>query len=72
MRKFFVPLAALALAAGCTHTAPRASEVRVTVTDNGFEPEYVTVARDRPATLIITRKSDATCATEAVFAGTGA
>ena len=72
MRKLFLPLAALALVAGCTHKVPSASEVRVTVTDNGFEPEYVTVEKGKPATLIITRKVEATCATEAVFAASGA
>ena len=72
MRKSLVLLPALVLIAGCAAKVPHGSEVRVTVTDNGFEPQYVTVERGRPATLIITRKVEATCATEAVFAGTGA
>jgi len=68
MRPFVILLAALALAAGC---GSRAAEVRVAVTDNGFEPAVVTVPRGSTATLVITRKVDATCATEAVFAATG-
>ena len=71
MRKSLVLLPALLLAAGCTTGVPRGSEVHVAVTDNGFEPEFVTVEKGKPATLIITRKVDATCATEVVFAGTG-
>jgi plastocyanin domain-containing protein len=72
MRKSLVLLPALLLAAGCTANVPSRTEVRVTVTDDGFEPRFVTVAKGRPATLVITRKVQATCATEAVFAGTGA
>lgn len=55
--------------AGCAPSGPM--EVRVAVTENGFEPATVTVTRGRPATLIITRKTDTTCATEAAFAETG-
>jgi plastocyanin domain-containing protein len=72
MRKILVLLPALLLAAGCAAPGGKAVEVRVTVTDNGFEPEYVTVAKGSAATLVITRKVEATCATEAVFAATGA
>lgn len=71
MRKAFLLLPALVLAAGCAAPGGKATEVHVTVTDNGFEPEYVTVEKGRPATLIITRKVEATCATEAVFAANG-
>jgi plastocyanin domain-containing protein len=72
MRRSLVLLPALLLVAGCAAKAPSVSEVHVAVTDNGFEPEFVTVEKGRPATLVITRKVEATCATEAVFAGTGA
>ena len=68
---FWAPLALLALA-GCAKSGSHTSEVRVLVTENGFEPAIVTVARGSAATLVITRKTDATCATEAVFAETGA
>jgi plastocyanin domain-containing protein len=43
----------------------------VAVTDDGFVPPIVTVAKGRPATLVITRKVEATCVTEAVFAKSG-
>ena len=71
MRKRFLLLPALALAAGCAAGGGRPAEVRVAVTDNGFEPEFVTVHKGRPAVLVITRKVEATCATEAVFAANG-
>ena len=60
-------LLALFACAGCG----AANEARVAVTENGFEPALVTLAKGRPATLVITRTTDATCATEAVFAESG-
>jgi plastocyanin domain-containing protein len=63
---------ALVAIAGCAGSGSGKSEVRVTVTENGFEPAIVTVAKGSTATLVITRTTDATCATEAVFAETGA
>ncbi|MEP7027560.1 MAG: cupredoxin domain-containing protein [Candidatus Eisenbacteria bacterium] len=47
--------------------ASGAQEVSLTVTDAGFEPAQITVAKDRPITLSITRKTDQTCAREIVF-----
>src|SRR5713101_3037922 len=43
-------------------------KIEVAVTDNGFVPAVATVGKGRPVTLVITRKTDETCATEAVFA----
>jgi len=37
------------------------------VTDKGFEPQNLRVKKGEPVTLTITRKSDATCATEIVI-----
>jgi len=71
MRSRLILPAALLVLAGCA-ASPGKDEVHVTVTDDGFVPAIVTVARGRTATLVITRTSDATCATEAVFAETGA
>ena len=62
-------LVALALLTGCGASGP--SEIQVAVTDNGFEPENVTVKKGQAAVLVITRKSNATCATEAIFTETG-
>lgn len=70
MRRLFVAaLAALALAGCGGSSGPK--EVRVTVTEKGFEPATIQVARNSETTLIFTRRTDKTCATEAIFAETG-
>jgi plastocyanin domain-containing protein len=43
----------------------------VDVTDRGFEPADVKVPAGRAVTLIMTRKTDQTCATEVVFPSLG-
>jgi plastocyanin domain-containing protein len=55
--------------AGFLFAAPAfaAQEVKMTVTENGFEPANVKVKKGEPVTLVITRKTDATCATEIVI-----
>ena len=44
-----------------------AQEVHLTVTDAGFEPAQITIAKDRPIVLTVVRKTDQTCAREIVF-----
>ena len=59
-----------ALAAGFLFAAPAFAAgqvVKMTVTENGFEPANVKVKKGQPVTLEITRKTDATCATEIVI-----
>lgn len=68
MRRLLI-LAALVLLAGCGASGP--SEVQVSVTDNGFEPKSVVIKKGAAAVLVITRRSQNTCATEAVFTETG-
>lgn len=46
-------------------------EVRIAVTDEGFVPAVVEIPKNEAVTLVVTRKTDKTCATEMVFAGTG-
>ncbi len=41
--------------------------VRLSVTKNGFEPAVVTVRAGQPVVLLVTRKTDRTCATELVL-----
>jgi plastocyanin domain-containing protein len=41
----------------------------IQVTDEGFEPKVIEVKKGEPVTLIVTRRSDHTCATEMIFAG---
>jgi len=47
--------------------APLSNRVVMAVTDKGFEPKNLRVKKGEPVTLLITRKSDATCATEIVI-----
>jgi plastocyanin domain-containing protein len=62
-------LAVLALVAGCAASGPK--EIQVTVTDKGFEPGNVVIAKGQAAVVVFTRKTESTCATEAVFVETG-
>lgn len=70
MRSRTMIAAAALVLAGCAGRGG-GGEVRVQVTDAGFVPASVTFAKGRPGVLVITRKVEATCATEAVFAETG-
>ena len=76
MNRILPVLLAFAILAGCQK--PRAEsptpvassgvqEVQLTVTDAGFVPAQVQVAKDRPIRLTVTRKTAQTCATEIVF-----
>jgi plastocyanin domain-containing protein len=60
----------LALASACTAGAeegPLGNRVQMTITDKGFEPQNIRVKKGEPVILTITRKTDATCATEIVI-----
>ncbi len=63
---FFLPIGAPGSAA-----PPRApgNVVHLTVTPRGFEPPEVRVEAGRPVTLVVTRVTDQTCATELVVDG---
>ena len=61
-------LAAVVVLAGCAaREASPPGAVAITVTENGFEPAVADVPRGKPVTLIVTRRTDKTCATEMVF-----
>ena len=68
MHRLFA-LIVLAIFTGCAASGPK--ELQVTVTDNGFEPENLVIAKGQPAVVVFTRKTDRTCATEAVFVENG-
>ena len=78
-RVFFSAFAALLIGSGalvlgaCNQTQSRqvgqaAGEVHVDVTDKGFEPAEVKIPAGQAVTLVMTRKTDQTCATEVEFA----
>ncbi len=52
----------------------REGEVRVvelSVTEKGYEPSPITLKKGEPVKLVVTRKTDQTCATEVVMDGYG-
>ena len=70
----FLAAAALALAGAPTPTTLAATQdpgnvqvVELSVTSKGFEPALVTVKRGKPVKLVVTRKTERTCATEIVM-----
>ena len=76
MKSMFPWLAIAGLAlAGCAGGAANESAppgaVAIRVTEKGFEPAVVKVPAGRPVTLVVTRKTDRTCAKEFVIAEHG-
>jgi plastocyanin domain-containing protein len=56
-----LPLLAVTLLAACARDA---GPVKITVTRNGYEPSTVVATAGKPLTLVVTRTTDETCATE--------
>ena len=67
--KIVAAVLAAALATGCA--AKQSGPITLEVTDAGFVPAVIYLPKGKPATLMVTRKTDATCATEMVFERTG-
>ena len=60
------------LAVGCSSAdAAREQRLRISVTEKGFVPAVVTVQAGRPVTLLVTRRTDRTCATGFVLEARG-
>jgi plastocyanin domain-containing protein len=59
-------LLALALPARATEAKPGRT-VTMTVTEDGWVPSRIEAKKGEPLTLVITRKTDRTCATEIVI-----
>jgi len=51
--------------------APSARTIELAVTSKGFEPEKIEVKKGDPVHLVVTRKTDMTCATEIVIKDLG-
>ena len=71
------PVAAVAPPAAAPVAAPVAAakptaggKIAMEVTDEGFVPANVTVKAGEPVTLVVTRKTDETCATDLLIEGT--
>jgi plastocyanin domain-containing protein len=73
MNRRIAGIAAAALVAavawGCSGKAPQT--ISLTVSDRGFVPAEITVKEGIPVTLLVTRETEATCATELVIEGMG-
>jgi len=71
LRRIVLCLGVVALAAGCSRasqtSANTGNRVAIAVTDSGFVPASIEVPAGKPVTLVVTRKTDATCAKEIVF-----
>ncbi|MFT3706765.1 MAG: cupredoxin domain-containing protein [Archangium sp.] len=74
-------MAALLIICGCTKDAAKsdppiaakpagARRIEMAVTTDGFVPSNVTLKANEPVTLVVTRKTDETCATEILIDGT--
>ena len=59
---------AAVLAASACRSGPREGEpVRIAVTKRGYEPYRVKATKGKTLTLVVTRETDETCATEIVI-----
>lgn len=63
---FVVAMSTLGLAAP-TLAGDKERPITMSVTDKGFEPAALKVKKGEPVTLVITRKTEKTCATEIVI-----
>ncbi len=71
MLKKMMLVGLLAVAAGCAQQAKQnasgAARYELAVTAAGFEPGTITIPSGKPATLVVARETDQTCAKEIVF-----
>jgi plastocyanin domain-containing protein len=72
MTRIGTALLALTLLVGCQGWPGGTSrEFQVNVTENGFEPDQVVVHKGDTVTLVVTRRTEETCATEVVVPDRG-
>lgn len=76
MRAIFEILSLTVLAASITTVPPaqgtvKPREIQVAVTEKGFVPSSIKAKAGEPVVLAITRKTDRTCAKQAVFPSLG-
>ena len=63
-------IVAIGIAFGLTGSlaaSPEGKMIQISVTEKGFEPSALTVKKGEPITLVVTRKTDKTCAKEIVI-----
>lgn len=75
MLKKMILIGCVAAVAGCAQqpkqSASGPARFELAVTDSGFTPNPITVPAGSPVTLVVTRKTDQTCAKEIVFPDQG-
>lgn len=75
MKGILLGLVGMSLLAGCAAVSEKGASddgrIAITVTEKGFEPEAVTVEAGKPVTLVVTRTTTQTCATELVMPAHG-
>jgi plastocyanin domain-containing protein len=75
MKGILFGLVSLMVLAGCAGRSGQggadSGRVTIMVTEKGFEPEVVTVSMGKPVTLVVTRTTANTCATELVMPAHG-
>jgi plastocyanin domain-containing protein len=69
MKKALVVLASCAAFACSKHPTkeappPNDGKLHIDVTERGFKPDHVAVGAGKPVTIVFTRKTDNTCATD--------
>jgi plastocyanin domain-containing protein len=71
MRRRFSAFAVVAMMGtpAAAFAAAKAKTIELAVTEKGFEPPQVKVSKGRPLRLVVTRKTDDTCAKQIVIAG---
>jgi len=60
----FAIISALLILAPANPSSEKPRTVELSVTEKGFEPEKITVKKGEPLHLVVTRKTERTCATE--------
>ena len=71
MRSILLSLGIAALVGGCSgaaqNSANSGNRIAIAVTDSGFVPASIEVPAGKPIMLVVTRKTEATCAKQIVF-----
>jgi plastocyanin domain-containing protein len=67
MRTLAVAVLVMLAVGGSSADAAREQRLRISVTEKGFVPAVVTVKAGQPVTLLVTRRTERTCATAFVL-----
>jgi plastocyanin domain-containing protein len=67
MAGIFGALLGIVFFVACSKGGTQSGAVQITADSNGFTPSSVTLKKGAPASLVFTRTTDETCATEVVF-----